>query len=65
MISLSYGFGVVRARYWSEHVSDLSPIQLSKPIRLSIYACIAGMFYLGLFPNAVMKLAAQAVEVLR
>jgi len=31
----------------------------------SIFGCIAGMFYLGIFPNALLNLAAQAVKVLR
>ena len=47
VISLYYYFGVVRAIYWSDDPADLSPIQISKPIRISIYGCIAGMLYLA------------------
>ena len=65
VISLYYYFGVVRAIYWSEDPADLSPIQVSKPIRISIYGCIAGMLYLGLFPNAMVNAAATAVKLLR
>jgi NADH-quinone oxidoreductase subunit N len=65
VISLYYYFGVVRAIYWSEDTADLSPIQLSRPIRVSIYACIAGMFFLGLFPGPVVNLAVEAVKALR
>jgi NADH-quinone oxidoreductase subunit N len=65
VISLYYYFGVVRAIYWSSDVPDRSPIAISKPIRVSIYGCIAGMFYLGLFPNALVDMASQAVTVLR
>jgi NADH-quinone oxidoreductase subunit N len=65
VISLYYYFGVVRAIYWSNDAPDLSPIPISRPIRVSIYGCIAGMFYLGIFPNALVNLAAQAVKVLR
>ena len=65
VISLYYYFGVVRAIYWSNDAPDLSPIPLSRPIRVSIYVCIAGMLYLGMFPNALVNLATQAVKVLR
>ena len=31
----------------------------------ALYGCIAGMFYLGVFPNALVETAAQAVKLLR
>jgi len=65
VISLYYYFGVVRAIYWSTDPTDLSPIQVSKPIRISIYGCVAGMLYLGMFPNSMLNLATRAVELLR
>ncbi len=65
VISLYYYFGVVRAIYWSTSVADLTPIEISRPIRVSIYGCIAGMFYLGLFPNAMVNLATEAVRTLK
>ena len=65
VISLYYYFGVVRAIYWAPDPTDLSPIQVSRPIRVSIYGCIAGMLYLGLFPNSMLELTTRAVELLR
>ncbi len=65
VISLYYYFGVVRAIYWQTGVADLSPILTSKPIRLSIYGCVAGMLFLGLFPSPVVRWATQAVNVLQ
>jgi len=65
VISLYYYFGVVRAIYWSPDPPDLSPILVSKPIRLAIFGCIAGMLYLGVFPNALVEAATQAVNLLR
>lgn len=65
VISLYYYFGVIRAIYWSEGAADLSPIKVSLPIRVSLYGCIAGMFFLGLFPGSVLNLAAKAVKVLQ
>jgi NADH-quinone oxidoreductase subunit N len=65
IISLYYYFGVVRAIYWSKNAPDLSPIQLSSPIKLTIGMCIAGMLWIGIFPNTVLNLAAQAASVLK
>ncbi len=65
VISLYYYFGVVRAMYWAEGAKDLSPLKVSKPIRASLYGCMAGMLYLGMFPSAVVELSDQAVKLLR
>jgi NADH-quinone oxidoreductase subunit N len=64
IISLYYYFGVVRAMYWSRETPSLSPIPTSRPIRLSLYACAAGMLFLGVCPAPMVNLANQAVEVL-
>ena len=64
VISFYYYFGVIRAIYWSKDTLDLTPIHLSGGIKLSIAVCIAGMFWLGLFPNAMLNLATEAVKVL-
>jgi len=64
VISLYYYFGVVREIYWSKEVPDRSPIRLSKTIQITIYGCAAGMFYLGLCPNAMLNLANEAVKTL-
>jgi NADH-quinone oxidoreductase subunit N len=65
VISLYYYFGVVRAIYWSKDTSDLSPIPLASPVRLVIYAYIAGIFLLGIFPGWMLNLATEAVASLR
>jgi NADH-quinone oxidoreductase subunit N len=62
VISLYYYFGLVRAIYWSKEPRDLSEIPLSTPIRITIYACIFGMFFLGLFPGWMLNLASKAVS---
>jgi NADH-quinone oxidoreductase subunit N len=64
IISLYYYFGVVRAIYWSRDTPDLSPIQLSAPVKLSIAVCIAGMFWLGIFPNTMLNITNEAAKVL-
>ncbi|HEY4953124.1 MAG TPA: NADH-quinone oxidoreductase subunit N [Verrucomicrobiae bacterium] len=63
VISLYYYFGVVRAIYWSKDPADVSPIELSSPVKLSIAICIAGMFWLGIFPSTVLDMAGEAAKV--
>jgi NADH-quinone oxidoreductase subunit N len=65
IISLYYYFGVVRAIYWSKDAPDLSPIQLSSPVKFSIAICIAGIFWIGVFPNTVLNLAVEAASALK
>jgi NADH-quinone oxidoreductase subunit N len=64
IISLYYYFGVIRAIYWREDAPDPSPIPVSPAMRVSLAACMAGMIWLGLFPNAVVVAAEQAVKAL-
>jgi NADH-quinone oxidoreductase subunit N len=65
VISLYYYFGVVRAIYWSADSGDRSPIEISRPLQITLYACMFGMLFLGVFPNVMLKLASQAVSVLK
>jgi NADH-quinone oxidoreductase subunit N len=65
VISLYYYFGVIRAIYWSPDPPDLSPIPLSRPILASLYLCLGGMLWLGVFPNSIVNLAELAVTTLQ
>jgi NADH-quinone oxidoreductase subunit N len=65
VISLYYYFGVIRAVYWPRETPDHSPIPVSWPMRFSLGLCIAGMFYLGIFPDPVLTAATQAVRALK
>ncbi len=65
VISFYYYFGVIRAIYWSEEAPDLTPIPISLPARLAIYICLAGLFFLGMFPAPMVDLAACAVRALK
>jgi NADH-quinone oxidoreductase subunit N len=65
VISLYYYFGVVRAVYWSRDAAPLPPIRPSPVIRLSLYACVAGMFLLGLYQEPMMNLASKAARALK
>src|SRR5260370_11311131 len=37
----------------SKEATDLSAIEIPLPTRISIYACVAGVLWLGVVPNAV------------
>ena len=65
VISLYYYFGVIQAIYWSKDVADLSPIAISTPMRLCLWACAAGMLFLGIFPGWVVNFATAAVQALK
>ena len=65
VISLYYYFGVIRAIYWSKDAPSREPIEISKPMRVVVCGCIVGIFWLGLFPSAVLKLAESAAGVLK
>ena len=65
VISLYYYFGVIRAIYWSKDAPDLTPIALSAPAKVSVWVCIAGMFWIGLFPSTMLNLATEAVQALK
>jgi len=65
VISLYYYFGVIRAIYWPGEASDLTPIKPSLPLRFSLYACIAGMIGIGLFPAPIVHAAQTAAKFLK
>ena len=64
VISLYYYFGVIRAIYWSKDPADLSPIELSAPAKVSVWICLAGIFWIGLFPNTVLNITNLAAAAL-
>jgi NADH-quinone oxidoreductase subunit N len=64
VISLYYYFGVIRAMYWSQGAANMPPITVSTPAKIAVFACIAGMIYLGVFPNTVLSWTDSAATVL-
>jgi len=64
VMSLYYYFGVIRAIYWSQEALDLSPIQLSGAAKFTLLICMAGMFWIGLFPATLVSLATEAAKSL-
>jgi NADH-quinone oxidoreductase subunit N len=64
LVSFYYYLGVVRVIYWSTDAPDTTPIEVPMPVRVALWVCIAGMFYLGLLPNRMVDAADTAVRVL-
>ena len=64
VISLYYYFGVIRAIYWSRDTSDLSTIPVPFITRFALVACMAGIFFIGIYPQPLLKLASQATQPL-
>ncbi|HTL58066.1 MAG TPA: NADH-quinone oxidoreductase subunit N [Candidatus Limnocylindrales bacterium] len=62
IVSMYYYFGVVRVIFWSKPGPDVSPIKVPKSLRFSLYVCLLGMFFLGVYPNPVVNLASNAVS---
>jgi NADH:ubiquinone oxidoreductase subunit 2 (subunit N) len=65
VISIYFYFGVIRTVYWSSDPADLSPIEVSLPMKISIGIGIAAMLYLGIFPSFVLASATEAVKALK
>lgn len=60
VISLYYYFGVIRSIFWPRSVADLTVIPVDGATRLALILSIAGVFYIGIFPNALVVGARQA-----
>lgn len=65
LISIYYYMGVVKAMYWSVPREEAQPISLSRAVRYALYACMAGMFYVGLMPDRILEWSRQAAQVLQ
>ena len=65
VISMYYYFGVIKVMYWSREAKDLSAIELSAPAMVTAWICIAGMLWIGLFPNTLLTLANAAAGALK
>jgi len=65
VISFYYYFGVIRAIYWADAPTGLGQIPISIPAKVALYTCVAGMFFLGMFPAPLVNLTTNAVRVLK
>ena len=65
VISLYYYFGVVRAIYWGGEAKDKSELTLSLPARATVFVCLAGILFIGIYQNPLIKAAELAVQALR
>jgi NADH-quinone oxidoreductase subunit N len=61
VISLAYYFGVVRAIYWGRTEGAQPLVVLSLPAKAAVFACVAGILFIGVYPEPLLKLASSAV----
>jgi NADH-quinone oxidoreductase subunit N len=61
LLSLYYYFAVIRAVYWSPSPVDLGPLPVPKPLYWALCFCLAGLLWLGVFPNSIVVLVEQVV----
>jgi NADH-quinone oxidoreductase subunit N len=64
VVSLYYYFGIIRAIYWSKDVTDVSSITVPLPTRLALIVCLAGILFVGAYPQPLLKLASNATQSL-
>jgi NADH-quinone oxidoreductase subunit N len=64
VISLYYYFGVVRAIYWSDNPAEVSSIAVPLPTKLALLVCMAGIIFIGVYPQPLMKQATRATDSL-
>jgi NADH-quinone oxidoreductase subunit N len=65
VVSLYYYFNVVRAIYWSQPKPEATtPIPVPLAARISLYACAAGILFIGVLPNSLLQWTEVAGRVL-
>jgi NADH-quinone oxidoreductase subunit N len=65
VISFWYYFGVLKAVYWPAPAVEGPGLVLSPLLRATLYACLAGLIILGVYPGPVWEAAMAAVQGLR
>jgi NADH-quinone oxidoreductase subunit N len=64
VISMYYYFGVVRAIFWSRDNSDVTTIRVPFIGRAALVVCMAGIFFIGVFPQPLINVVDRAVRPL-
>jgi NADH-quinone oxidoreductase subunit N len=62
VISLYYYLMVVKRMYW-DPATDPAPIRLAAPVRLALYACMAGVLLLGIVQGPFVEAVQAATAV--
>lgn len=61
VISLYYYFGIVRMMYWGGEPLERLAISVTPGAGIALLLCVAGIVYLGIAPNGLLQLSADAV----
>lgn len=65
VVSLWYYFGVIRAAYWAPAPEGLPAVSVPAGAWAGLTVCVAGMWFLGLFPSPLVDLANRVADTLR
>ena len=61
VVSIYYYFGVVRAMFWSRDAVEFTSVRVPMGSRVALLVSMAGILFLGIFPNPLLKAAEDAV----
>ena len=71
IVSLYYYFGIIREIYWSTGLrpddtpEDKPPFEVPLAIKASLVACAIALVFIGIYPEPVLALTYEALEVFR
>ena len=71
IVSLYYYFGIIREIYWSTGLrpddtpEDKPPFEVPLAIKASLVACAMALVFIGIYPEPVLALTYEALEVFR
>jgi NADH-quinone oxidoreductase subunit N len=64
VISLYYYFGVVRAIFWSRDNTEVTTIPVPAMGKLALVVCMAGILFIGIYPQPLLNVVNAAVQPL-
>ncbi|HMJ89372.1 MAG TPA: NADH-quinone oxidoreductase subunit N [Candidatus Acidoferrum sp.] len=64
VVSLYYYFGVVRVMFWSRDTTEVTSIPVPIVSRAALLVCMAGILFLGIYPQPLLSVVDRAVQPL-
>ncbi|MCA1593662.1 MAG: NADH-quinone oxidoreductase subunit N [Acidobacteria bacterium] len=64
VVSFYYYVRFIRAMYLGERVADARPLSLSPALSTALVVCVAGVIFIGVYPQPVIKMAQTLISTL-